>query len=123
MVKTFDKVTESFPETDNFKFKFIPLYLYTVLMFLMTYYIFADAKGLKFQLVYWIVLVENNDDAKIVHYGSNRCKCIATIVISAEVNGLVLGLYYAHIVGPLMSEVLGRKVTVEAYVDSKTILL
>lgn len=42
--------------------------------------------------------------------------------MEAEVHGLVLGFDYTYIIRELLIELLGRKVTEEAYVDRKTLL-
>lgn len=55
----------------------------------------------------------------IVHYVSNRCKLVESSVMAAEVDGLVLVLYYAYIIRELEIDVLGRMLEIGAFVDRK----
>lgn len=41
--------------------------------------------------------------------------------MAAEVQGLVLGFDYAFVIRQLLFEILGRKICLEAFVDSKTL--
>lgn len=101
--------------------KYVPLDLQTACIVLLTDASFANAKGLKSQSGYVIYLVDGQGKANIVHYGPNRFKRISRKVMAAEVHGLVLSFDYAYILRDLVSEIIGGKVTIEAFVDSKTL--
>lgn len=91
-------------------------------MFQLTEASFSNAKGLKSQLGYVLVLVDSRSRGNIVHYGSNQCKRIARSVMASEIHALVLGFYMAYAVRGLAAEILGKIIYTEAMVDSKTVL-
>lgn len=67
------------------------------------------------------MMVDDENNCNIVHFGSNKCKRIARSVMAAEVQALVLGFDYAFIVKDLIEEIIGRSIRLEALIDSKTV--
>lgn len=53
--------------------------------------------------------------------GSNRCHRIARAVKTANVQALILDLYFAFVFRDLIEETLGRKLKLEALTNWKTI--
>lgn len=82
---------------------------------------FANVEGLKYQLGYFLLMVDDGGDCNILHYGSNKCKRVVRSVMAAEVIALVLGFDYSYIVLNLVEEIMGRKVSLEAMIDSRTV--
>ena len=120
-IKSLKKTTKFLKETIEQGLTFVPLNLETMRLVLMTDASFANAQGMKRQLGYLIMLVDDEGNCNIVHYGSNRCKRVARSVMAAEIQALVLGFDYAYVVKDLIEEILGRTIMLDAMVDSKTV--
>lgn len=120
-IKSLKKTTKFLKETIEQGLTFVPLNLETMRLVLMTDASFANAQGMKSQLGYLIMLVDDEGNCNIVHYGSNRCKRVARSVMAAEIQALVLGFDYAYVVKDLIEEILGRTIMLDAMVDSKTV--
>lgn len=116
--KLFSKVVELLRSTKNMHIWFVKWDLGTVRLVLFSDASFENEKGFKRQLGYVIALGDVTGPEHIVHYGRNRCRCVVRSVMAAEVQGLVLGFDYASIVRNTICEIIGRKVPLEAYVDS-----
>lgn len=82
---------------------------------------FANADHYKSQLGFCVLLVDGNDKANIVHFGSKRCVRVTRSVMAAELHGLLTGFDHGLLVAEMVSNILGRKVDIEAMVDSKTV--
>lgn len=82
---------------------------------------FSNAEGMKSQLGYEILLVDQSKACKIIYYGSNKCKRVARSVVAAVVQALVLGLDYSYLVRNLAEELIGRSLPVEAMIYSRTV--
>jgi hypothetical protein len=100
---------------------FVPLDLTKVRVVVFTDASFANAEKYKSQLGFVICLADDNNNANIVHFGSSKCKRVTRSVMAAELHGLVLGFDNAFSVREMVSEILGRKIPIDAYVDSKTV--
>ena len=119
--KSLKKTTKFLKETIDQGLNYVALDLKTTKLVLMTDASFANAEGMRSQLGYLVLMVDDDDNCNIVHYGSNRCKRVARSVMAAEIQALVLGFDFAFIVKDLIEEILGREVKLEALVDSKTV--
>lgn len=82
---------------------------------------FANARSLKSQLGYIILMVDDEDNCNVVHYGSNRCRRVVQIVMVAELFALILGFDYALVVRDILEDMTGRVFPIETLVDSKTV--
>jgi hypothetical protein len=82
---------------------------------------FANAGGYKSQLGFVICIVDDANNANIVHFGSSKCKRVTRSVMAAELHGLVLGFDNAFVVRQMVSEISGREIPIDAYIDSKTV--
>jgi hypothetical protein len=82
---------------------------------------FANAEGYRSQLGFAVLMVDDDNNANLVHYGSQRCTRVARSVMAAELHGLIVGFDNALLVSEMVSEILGRKVRTDAIIDSKTV--
>jgi hypothetical protein len=82
---------------------------------------FANAENFKSQLGFCVLLVDDEQRANIVHYGSKRCTRVTRSVMAAELHGLLAGFDNSVLVAEMVSGMLGRRVNIEAMTDSKTV--
>ena len=108
-------------ETCDVGLSYVPLDRNSVRLVLFTDASFANAKDLKSQIGFVLVALDKNMNANIVHYGSSRCKRTTRSVMAAEVHGLTFGWDNAFVVKAMLEEVLGTKIRIDVYVDSKTL--
>lgn len=119
--KTLKKATAFLKDTKEQGLNFVPLNLDNVRLVVVTDASFANAPGSKSQLGYIIMMVDDDNNSNIIHYGSNRCSRIARSVMAAELHALTLGFDYAFVIKDLLEDILGRKIKIEALIDSKTV--
>ena len=81
---------------------------------------FGNTADLSSQIGYIVLLVDSTGRANILHYGSKRCRRVTRSVMAAELLSLVTGFDQAYTVRHIMEEILGRKLDLDAYVDSRT---
>lgn len=93
----------------------------SVKLVLITDASFSNARKLKSQLRYVVLMMDGSENANIIHYGSSRGKRVARSILSAEIHALVLGYDQAYVVRDLVEELLGKEVSLEAYVDSRSV--
>jgi hypothetical protein len=82
---------------------------------------FANAEGYRSQLGFVICVVDDELNANIVHFGSQRCKRVTRSVMAAELHALIVGFDNALIIREILNEMLGREIHVDVYIDSKTV--
>lgn len=78
----------------------------------------ANTQGLKIQLVFLLRMVDININENIVHYGSTRCHQVTRSVLARELHTFVTVFDTTYVVGQVLGEILGRRMEIEAYVDS-----
>lgn len=115
------KIIEWCKETCEVGLKFVPLDMDTIRIVLFTDSSFANAEHSKSQLGFVVVLADGDNNANIVHFGSMACKRVARSVMAAELHSLIYGFDQAFVTGDMLQELLGRKVHIDAYVDSRTV--
>ena len=120
-MKQLTKTINRLHETSDTGLSFCPLNLDKTKLIIISDAAFGNARGLRSQLGYLILLVDDTGAANIIHYASNRCKRVTRSVLAAEVHGLVLAFDHSFIIQDMIKEILGRTLDVEAYVDSKTL--
>lgn len=64
---------------------------------------FATAEGLPSQLGYFIMLTYGAGNFNVVHYGTARCQRITRLVMSAEIDALILGLDKSYVLRDLVA--------------------
>lgn len=82
---------------------------------------FGNGRGLRRQLGFVILMIDNNGVSNIIHYGSSRCKRITRSVMASEIHALFLCFDKSYYIRHMLEEILGRRLNIEAYVDSKTV--
>lgn len=70
---------------------FVPLDISSIRIVAHSDAAFANAEDLKSQLGFVILMVDDQDTANIVHFGSRRCTRVTRSVMAAELHGLILG--------------------------------
>lgn len=76
--------------------------------------LFSNAKGVKFQLGYVLLIYHAKAKYTVIRYGSNICRWITRSVMAAYVQTLVREYYNAYLVADLVEELLGRPCTKES---------
>lgn len=69
-----------------------------------------------------MVIVEDDERANIVHYGSKKCRRITRSVMAAELPAMVTGLDQALVVKALVEELVGKALPSNVYMYSRTTL-
>lgn len=83
---------------------------------------FGNSKGLQRKLGFLVLLCYKNGKENILNYGSSRCNRVKRSVIAAEIQALVMDLDYAFVIRDIVGEILSKRIALEAYVDSETVL-
>lgn len=79
----------------------------TVRVIVVTDASFANARDLRSQLGYLVLMVDGQDNANIIHYGSRRCKRVTRSVMASEVHALSMGCDYGIIIPHMIEETSG----------------
>lgn len=108
-------------ETQKVGLKVFPLDMNHLKLALFTDASFANSENCKSQIGFVIALWDNQNRAKIVNYGSSSSKRVTRSVMAAELMGIVYGFDAAFVVQHMLSEVLGKTIPLDGYVDSKTV--
>lgn len=120
-MKLLRKIIDFLKDTSGQGLDYVKVDMDTARIVLLTDASFANARDLKSQLGYLILVVDDDGNCNVLHYGSNRCRRVARSVMAAELFALVLGYDYAYVVRTLMEEMTGLNLKMEALVDSKTV--
>lgn len=93
----------------------------TMRLALITDASFANAKQLRSQLEFLILMADRNETANLIHFGSSRCRRVTRSILAAEKHDLVLGFDQAFVMWDTFCKIQGRPVKLEAYVDSRLV--
>lgn len=118
---TIRKVIDHLQSDPPFGLTFVPIYLSTSRLVLFSDASFGNARKEKSQLAYVVILADKDDHENIIHYASTRCRRITRSVMASEIHALVLGFVATFSIQHLITRITGRRPTIEAYVDSKTV--
>ena len=119
--KILKKVVARCHETADVGLRYKPLDTQSTRLVLFTYASFANAKGLKSQIGFVLVLADDSGDANIIHYGSSRCKRVTRSVMAAEIHALVYGFDNAYVARDMLEELLAKQVHIDSYVESRAL--
>lgn len=108
--------------TNEVRIRYVPLELSSVSLIIFTDASFANAADFKSQLGYVLLMVDGTGKAHILHYGSSRRRRFTRSVMAAEIHALFYGFDNAYMAKDMVSEVLGRTIPVDGYIDSRTLL-
>lgn len=81
-----------------------------------------NARDIRNQLGYVVLMVDGLDRANFILYGSNRFWSVTSGVMVSGVHGLVLGYDYAFTLVKMIEELPGNSVQLDPCVDSPTLL-
>lgn len=119
--KTLNSTIKHLHNTKHIGLKYKTLTIEEVKLVLVTDASFANARNLRSQIGFVLMMVDNDGVANIIHYGSSRCKRVTRSIMAAEIHGLVYGFDQTYVVREALEEVLDRKISIEVYVDSKSV--
>lgn len=122
-IKDLNSAVKHCISTSDTVLRFVPLDLASLRLVLVTDASFANAPELKSQLSFVVLIGDKDSRANILHYGSSRCKRVTRSVMAAEIHALVYGFENAYIARDIVSEILGRSVAVDAFIDSRTLFI
>ena len=72
------------------------------------------------QLGYVILLSDDTGSANIIHYGSQKCRRVTRSAMAAELLGLSTGFDEAFCVKHMIEEIMGIRIPLHVYIDSRT---
>lgn len=119
--KVLEKIIKHFRTTPNQGLNFVQLKFSTISLILLTDASFENAKNLRSQLGFVILLVDGNYNANVLYYGSQRCRRVTSSIMESELHALILGFDYSLIVRSIFEDILGRAVSLDSYLDIKTV--
>ena len=120
-MKQFSKAVKHLHDTSTIGLKFKGIDMTTARITILSDAAFGNARGLKSQLGYLILLTDEKGTANIIHYASNKCKRVTRSVLAAELHAFVLAFDYAYVLKDMITEIIGRELDLIAYIDSKTL--
>ena len=82
---------------------------------------FADNADLSSQLGLVVALMDENDAANIIHYTTGKAKRVTRSVLAAELYAMAGGFDAASSMRPTIAEIMGKKVPLTIYTDSKSL--
>lgn len=115
------KIIEWCKKTSNVGLNFKTLDPSTVRLMVFTDSSFANLPDVKSQIGFVVVATDDSDNYNILHYGSSRCRRVARSVMAAELLALVYGFDQAFLVKKCLSDILGRNISMDAFIDSRTL--
>lgn len=82
---------------------------------------YANAAEMKSQFGFFILMIDGLGKQNNVHYGSSRCRQVTRSVMAAEVHALVHAFDHRFIIRKTLEELMGRRIEIEAFVNSRTL--
>lgn len=92
----------------NAVLQYTKINLYTAHVFLFSDALFETARGLKIKSGYLILLLDDENSAKIIHFGSQRRCRVVPSLMAAEIDDLVLGFNQAFAIQIYLRELTGQ---------------
>lgn len=121
-IKTHSKGIKHLSDTSATGLKFFTLELPSTRLLLFTDSSLINARGLKSQVGFVIVMADGNGKCNIVHYGLSRFRRNTTSVKAREVHALILGFDNPFDIREMTTHTLGVTLPIEAFVDSKAVV-
>jgi len=107
-------------ETCQKGLRFVNLDKDTMRIVLFTDASFGNTQDLSSQIGFVVTLVDGDNNANIIHYGSKKCRRVTRSVMAAEILALVIGFDQAYIVKHALGELLDIDIPIDAFIDSRT---
>jgi hypothetical protein len=120
-IKELTKIVSWCHESADLGLRFVQLDKDSVRIALFADASFANSDSYGSQIAFVVCLVDEQNRANIVHYGSQKCRRVVRSVMAAELHALVYGFDHAFMVKTISEEILGRVVHIDAYIDSRTV--
>ena len=108
-------------ETKDVGLKFVPQDINSLRLALFTDASFANTAKLKSQIGFVLVLVDGNGTANLLPYRSTASNRVTRSIMAAELLALVHGFDNGYILQNMLQEFLGKRIPLEAYVESRTV--
>lgn len=109
-------------ETSDVGLKFIKLDIDTVKVRVLSDAVFCKLTGLKGQIGFIVFMVDGQNHAILVHYGSSRCHRVSRSVMASQGYALVHAFDWAYMHRETLDNVLGRQITLDVFVYSGILL-
>lgn len=90
-------------------------------LLMFTYASFSNARNLRSQLGFIILVADKKGNANMIHYGSVGCSGVTRSVMASALNALTHGLDNEYVIQDLLEEVKGTKYPIVAYVEYKNV--
>lgn len=118
--KNLGKIIEYSKEKCQKGLRFVNLDKDTMRIVLFTDASFGNTQDLSSQIGFVVTLVDGDNNANIIHYGSKKCRRVTRSVMAAEILALVIGFDQAYIVKHALGELLDIDIPIDAFIDSRT---
>lgn len=82
---------------------------------------FENARGLKNQLRFILLMFDEKGISNILYYCSSRCRRVTRSVMASEMDALVLEFDQEFAIRHLLEEILGLEVELQTFLESKTV--
>lgn len=119
--KSLKKSIYHMKETRNIDLKFNKLDVNSVRVVVLSNTSFANTPGMKSQFEFVVLIVDDQNQANIVHYGSSNCHRVSRSLMVAELHMFVHTFDIAYMIRETLEELLGRQIHLEAFVDRQTL--
>lgn len=114
-------VIKHMKQTKDMGLRYVPLSMDGAKLLLFTDSSFANARDLRSQLGFVILLADEHGNANVIHYASSRCRRVTRSVMASELHNLTCGFDNAFVIQDLMMALTGHRHPIEAFIDSKTV--
>jgi len=118
--KEMEKVVEWCHKSATIGMKFVPLKRHQAKLSLFTDASFANTDKHRSQMGF-VLVIGDDEKSNIIHYGSSSCKRVTRSVMAAELHALIYGFDSAYLARDILQELLGLRLDIDAYVDSRTV--
>lgn len=106
--KTLEKVVKNLRTSKEDGLTYFKLDMEALRLLLVTDESFRNARGMKNQLGFFVMMADKSVNANIVHYGSIRCRRVTKSIMESEIRGLLLGFDFAYAIRDMLVEILGK---------------
>lgn len=119
--KSLKKPVEHLKEISDLVLNFIRLNLSSDTVVFLSKDSSANASGMKIQLVFFVVKMDSQKRAKVVHYGSSRCHRISWFGIKVETQALVYFFEHPYMVQEMLDGIVRQWDSACGFLDSPMI--
>lgn len=84
---------------------------------------FINARGLKSQFLFVILMMDETYSSNIIHFGSSRWRRGTRSVMESKIHALILGFDNAYALKHMLEVISKLKVILESYIYRKTLFV